>query len=418
MDYDERGNLPDFFQRNTLVSQLPLQGMFERQISLQHDMLMFFVIKHQLHTNPILRDAPKETLAGRKDAQALVNFVALTLGDFQYSTDERRDAIAGRVGKFVAVAPRWFLANVFANSLFNAGISNSKPLRKLMGENNRVFDVYSQDVRQQNPELVRYMNNTTWGTMGCIAGFQLAWELLGWLTGREDINATKDKIGSIRSGDWKWSDSSGSWDMLNTLDANWNQLIGGDPGVDQRGQIEGSGREKAIEGILNRIGYKAAPIITVPLKALYGRDVLNRNVWETDAGLDRVYTEQLQPLLAATGFKAPKRMPLARLWWSNVPSSWQEYTESYGAARKANVPPEIARQIALTQFAAAALGTRAKYSPFIPHERMKLERYRATLSRKRNPPTSLGVLMENMKFNKEENLPWYKRSIVTGSDRQ
>jgi hypothetical protein len=418
MDYDERGNLPDFFQRNTLMSQLPLQGMFERQISLQHDMLMFYVIKHQIHTNPILRDAPPETLSQRKDAQALVNFVALTLGDFQYSTDERRDAIAGRVGKFVAVAPRWFLANVFANSLFNAGISNSKYLRKVMGNDNRVFDVYSQDVRQQNPELVRYMNNTTWGTMGCIAGFQLAWELLGFLTGREDINSTKDKIGSIRSGNWKWADSSGSWDMLNTLDANWNQLIGGDPGVDQRGQVEGSGREKVVEGILNRIGYKAAPIITGPLKALYGRDVLNRNVWETDSGLDQAYQEQLQPLLKATGFNPPDRLPLARMWWSNVPSSWQEYTESYGAARKVGQSKEIAAQIALTQFATAALGTRAKYSPFVPSKNMKLERFRATVNKKANPPTTLGVLMENMKYNKEENLPWYKRSFMTGTNRQ
>jgi hypothetical protein len=287
-----------------------------------------------------------------------------------------------------------------------------------MGTDNRVFDVYSQDVRQQNPELVKYMNNTTWGTMGVIGGFQLAWELLGWLTGREDINSTKDKIGSIRAGNWKWSDSSGSWDMLNTLDANWNQLIGGDPGVDQRGQVEGSGREKAIEGILNRLGYKAAPIITAPLKALYGRDVINRNVWETDTGLDQAYRERLQPLLKANGFNAPKNMPLARMWWSNVPSSWQEYTEAYGQARKYGQDSDVAAQIALTQFVAAAMGTRAKYSPFIPSKMMKLERYRATLDRKRNQPIPLSILQENMKFNKEENLPWHKRTWVTGSPRQ
>jgi len=41
MQYDERGNLTDFFESNTIIGSMPFQGMFERQISLQHDVLLF-----------------------------------------------------------------------------------------------------------------------------------------------------------------------------------------------------------------------------------------------------------------------------------------------------------------------------------------------------------------------------------------
>jgi hypothetical protein len=385
MDYDERGNLTDFFEKNTIIGGMPLQGMAERQISLQHDLLLYYQMKHQLQTNPVLANYSPEEVGDHPDAKHAANFLALSLGDFQYSTDERKDAIWGRVGKIAFVAPRWMFANFLVNPIGNLLISNipqvSEYMRKQMGENNRVFDLYDKDIYRRNPDFVKYQVASTVGVAGWMFMFQWIAEAVGQLMGNGRVNGNADRFGSYRIGDWKFGDNTGSLDSLNLLYTNWRAFIGADPSTDSRFGSNASPTEKWIFKIMNTLGYRASPVISKPIAAMLGKDVLNRPVWNPDDSLATVWRTQLAPGLKALGADVPDQLSLALFWSSTAPSFMQEYTKAYDTAMNETSNKETAQAVALQQLIASFLGSRIQYDPYVDPKNMKFEKRRSATER-------------------------------------
>jgi hypothetical protein len=384
MDYDERGNLTDFFEKGTIISQFPLQGMAERQISLQHDLLLFQQVKHQLMFNPVLKSVPLENKGSHPDAKHVANFLALSMGDFQYSTDERKDAIWGRAGKLMFVAPRWMFANFLVNPIGNAIVSNTPFLndwlRKNMGVNNRVFDLYDSNSLKNNPALVKYQWATTVGTAAWMLGFQYLAEIVGQLMGNGSVNGQIDRFGSYRLGDWKIADSTGSLDSANLFMTNWKAAIGGDPGYQKRFAAKSSQEEWAFK-ILNTLGYRASPVFTKPIAALFGRDVLNRPVWQRDESVATVWRDLIAPSMQKLGADVPDDLEASMFITTTFPSFYQEYVRSYATAKDTTDDKAVASAIAMEQLVASFFGTRIQYDPYIPYERTKYEARKSAMER-------------------------------------
>jgi hypothetical protein len=383
MTYDERGNLTDFFEKNTLIGSLPMQGMFERQISLQHDYLLFSLIKHQLTQNPILRHIPMEDLAKHRDARIAANFCSLSLGDFQYSTNERNDAIAGRAGKALLVAPRWLLSNILINPLINKTISEfpgvSDLARKMMGPDNRVFDLYPKDLWKTNRNLYMYQMSSMVGSalwLLMMAGFA---EIKGMLSGDGRYNATLDRAGAYRFNDWKISDSTGTLDFYNVPNMIMKNFVGGDPGKPD--SIIQSEQNRWVFAVLNNLGYRASPVITKPYTGLLGKDVINRPVWQTDDALNIFYHDQFQPMMKKQGVTLPETMEIAQYWTSLMPTAATEMMQAYATSRYNYNDKDVSAAIAYEQWLASFFGFRVKYEPYIPHEKMK--KYRLIKFRER-----------------------------------
>jgi hypothetical protein len=384
MDYDERGNLTDFFEKGTIISQFPLQGMAERQISLQHDLLLFQQVKHQLMFNPVLKSVPLENKGSHPDAKHIANFLALSMGDFQYSTDERKDAIWGRAGKLMFVAPRWMFANFLVNPIGNTIVSNTPFLndwlRKNMGVNNRVFDLYDSNSLKNNPALVKYQWATTVGTAAWMLGFQYLAEIVGQLMGNGTVNGNIDRFGSYRLGDWKIADSTGSLDSANLFMTNWKAAIGGDPGYQKRFAAKSSQEEWAFK-ILNTLGYRASPVFTKPIAALFGRDVLNRPVWQRDESVATVWRDLIAPSMQKLGADVPDDLEASMFITTTFPSFYQEYVRSYATAKDTTDDKAVASAIAMEQLVASFFGTRIQYDPYIPYERTKYEARKSAMER-------------------------------------
>ena len=241
MQYDERGNLVDYFESNTLIGAIPFQGMFERQISIQHDVLLFSLLKHQLKANPVFKDVSLEELASDKYAQLIANYLSLSMGDFQYSTDEKVDAKWGRIGKIAFVAPRWLFANVMLNPMVNRYMSQSTKARQFMGEKNRVFDLYPKDLGEKNAFFARYQFLNYWGTAMFLLGMQLYHKFRGMMTGDGRYNANPKKLANFRNGDWDISDSTGTFDLVNVPWGWAAAALSGDPERQATGQNSTAG---------------------------------------------------------------------------------------------------------------------------------------------------------------------------------
>jgi hypothetical protein len=384
MEYDERGNLVDFFEKNTIIGAFPLQGMFERQISLQHDLLLFSLIKHQLTTNPVLALVPPEELAANKYAKVAANYCALSLGDFQYSTDEKVDAKWGRAGKLLFVAPRWLFSNILLNPIINQYISNDSGVRaalaKVMGEDNRVFDLVPKGLKQENAALDRYIKRNYWWTMMYLLGAQAFAELRGIFTKDGGFDAQSNKWGAYRAfKDWKVSDSTGTFDLVNVPTAQMMAFFGGNPGQPDRGRETTAG--KWLTHFTNVLGYRASPVITKVFQAFTGKDVLNRPVWATDEDLQKHWKEVSVPLLKKVGVDLPQDMKLAVYWSSQMPTAWQENFQAYGTALDNYKTPEEAKAAAAIQLITSSMGLRVKYDPYVPYNRMKFERRKKAILR-------------------------------------
>jgi len=322
--------------------------------------------------NPIFQGIPVEELGDHEYAQLAANFISLSMGDFQYSTDERVDAKWGRLGKIVFVAPRWLFANVLLNPIINKYASASPKMRSLMGQNNRVFDLYPTDLKEKNRYLAKYQGKTYWNTMLLLIGLQLFHKFRGMLTNDGRYNANPKKFGNFRNGDWDISDSTGTFDGLNVPLGYAASLLGGDP--EKADKFTSSNAGNYMMTIANTLGYRASPVITKPLQAFYGKDVVNKPVWATDKFLELHYEEMGRPFLKNIGMDVPPSLEVATFWTSQLPTAWTEGMQSYHEAKRQGLDKDVANAIALKQFMLSGIGMRIKYKPFMPEYMMKSER--------------------------------------------
>ena len=371
LDFDERGNMTDYFERVTPTTWIPLTGMFERQMSLNHDLLLFNQIKYQLQHNPMFKGLPNDQLAKRRDVKALVNFLAMSVGDVQYSTNDKIDAAAGRWGKFVAAAPRWYLSNVLMNPIVNPAVTalyKAVPgVRKVLGENYRGVGLYDYNLLE-NRALLTYQIKTFVGTAAFTALMPLMAELLGRLMGREDITGEQG-IGKYRYGNWKWADSSGVWDMWNTLLTTADRATQG-----TFTPLPKPGDKKSTADWLQQVStptlYKVSPVITKLIQTVSGIDVIGRPVYATDHEWVKWYEGYFSPLVKkATGVDLGMKPMVRSLYTTSLsPTSWTAMYKTYYESdwKTQGSMPEYAADQSIKQFVAAALGTRADYDQFVP----------------------------------------------------
>ena len=384
MDVDERGNMTDYYENRTFMGSLPLVGMFERQMSLQHDLLLFMLVKKQLQENPafkVLADFSNPTavedIGSNYDARKMVDFLSMTLGDFQYTSNEVLDARYGRLGKIFSAAPRWYLSNVFLQPQINAWATKMYKTdprwQKLLGPNWRGADIY----RHKNPELIKYQGNTYWGAVMFWVVQQLAAEIYGKVFGREDITGMPAKVGSYRVGNWRVAESTGKLEPANFMLQQYNSIMKGQyREKPEAGKTLDETNMRFVSDSLGRLGYKTSPLITKAISLYTGRDVIGRAVYSEDAdaviAADDFYTDILAPVAETIGIEIPKErnkiIPFTSvLLTGNMPASWQDFYQTYAEARWWNPGNRaVAFQIATQQFLLSALGTQIKYDPFVP----------------------------------------------------
>ncbi len=371
LDFDERGNMTDYFERVTPTTWLPLTGMFERQMSLNHDLLLFNQIKYQLEHNSMFKGLTNEELVKRRDVKALVNFLAMSVGDVQYSTNDRVDAAAGRWGKFIAAAPRWYLSNILMNPIINPAVTalyKAVPkIREVLGENYRGVGLYDYNLIE-NKELLAYQLKTFVGTAAFTALMPALAELLGRMLGREDITGEQG-IGKWRFGNWKFADSSGVWDFWNTALTTADKVVSG-----TYTPLPKPGDKKSTADWLQQVSnptlYKVSPVITKLIQTVTGVDVVGRPVYETDKEWMRWYEGFFAPTIKqATGVDLGTKPFVRSLYTTSLsPTSWSAMYKSYYEAdwQTARTQPRYANEVAIKQLLAAALGTRTDYDQFVP----------------------------------------------------
>jgi len=382
LDFDERGNMTEFFEENTLLGRLPLVGMFERQMSLQHDLLLFGLIKNQLATNPHMRNIMSqpdgmEKIVNDRVARTMINFIATSMGDFQYSSNERVDAIAGRVGKAVLAAPRWYFSNLTINPFINAAASiaynNIPAVKKFFGPNLRGANLYAH----KDIALYKYQFGTTLWTMAWLGLIQGIIEVLGRYLHRPDITGDPYKVGAFRIGNWRVAESTGMWDAWNYTTQLARSFLKGEYEVlPKPGMTLDETNMGFISNTASRLGYKASPLLTRGLSLITGRDVIGRAIYKPDVemqqGIEDMYA-QVAPVLRMAGITVPatvdgENIPFTSVMMSGaLPASWQEAWQSYGVGKFHNMGNKsIAQDIALNQFLASFMGTQIKYDKYIP----------------------------------------------------
>ena len=384
MDVDERGNMTDYYENRTFMGSLPLVGMFERQMSLQHDLLMFSLIKKQLQENIAFKDLASPTnptrledIAKNYDAKKMVDFMSMSMGDFQYTSNEIVDARFGRIGKVISAAPRWYLSNIFMNPMINSWASEQyrkdPKWRKLLGDNWRAADIY----RVENKQLHSYQKNTYWGTVLFWLAQQIVAEVYGKMFGREDITGMPAKIGSYRVGDWRVAESTGTLEPANFLLQNYNTFMKG-----QYKEQADAGKSldetnlRFVSDTMGRLGYKVSPLLTRGWSLYSGKDVIGRAVYREDQDVikaaDDFYTDIIAPIASGVGIEIPKDrngyLPFTSVLLSgNLPASWQDTYQTYSEAAYWNPGNRlVAADIAFKQFLLSAFGTQVKYDPFVP----------------------------------------------------
>jgi hypothetical protein len=389
MDISETGHAEEYMVKDASINKIPMAGMYERQISLQHDLLMYKLIKYQLETNSLLQGLTHEQILQRPDAQKIVNFIAISLGDFQYSTDEHIDMKWGRLAKWVSVAPRWQLANWLMKPHYNWLAQNipavtikgkEYSVKKLLGEDNRVWN--SMVRYEDNKELAKYQFKTIYGTMIATAAIQQIVNLLGkYVFKRDDIRALP-KVGSWRFLDFEFHDSSGVWDDVNKTLAIYNALVKKEKPDDKRlGAVDPT--YAWFIDTSNKLGYNTSPAVLKLLNIWTGRDVLNRNIYESDENWNRYYQQNIKPFIP----NAPESLDVSILVATTFPTA---VNELFAASNEAFYEkPAIRRAVELTQFLFSHQGSRARYNKYVPEEYVKHERLQSQYKRNWSPKTSL-----------------------------
>jgi len=409
MDFDERGNSTEFFESNTIMSQIPFVGMFERQMSLQHDLLMIYLIKNQLSFNhhfKMLASQPNgiELLAKDESVKQMVNFISLSMGDFQYTTNEKFDAIAGRIGKVVFAAPRWYASNLALNPLVNLAVSfaynNIPAVKKALGPNVRTLNVLST----KNRQLLAYQVYTYLGTVGFWWLLQHAIEWIGYKLGRPDVTGDPYKAGAFRILNWRVAESTGTLDAWNTFNqANFAYLKGKTETMPKPGMTLEETNSAFLGETAQRLGYKLSPLISRMKTLITGRDVIGRAVYRPDyemiQGVDELYKSST-PFLKMLGLNVPetiegKEIPLTSVLISgHAPASWQDAWQAYskGLYFSSN-DRDVSRAIGFQQFIASFLGTQVKFDKFVPDAAQQLYRQQMLFKRMSDQgPTGYEVL--------------------------
>jgi hypothetical protein len=395
MQISEVGHVQQDMVKDAMVNKIPVAGMAERFTSLNHDILMFNLVKYQLQNNPLLKDVPLKDLKYEQSAKETANFVALSLGDFQYSTNEDIDMVVGRAAKWVSVAPRWQLANWLMKPHWNFLFGSMRFTRKLLGENNRVFN--SIATNQSNPALRAYQYNVIYGSMLWTLGIQQAVHYLGQLLfKREDVKQDPTKIGKFRIGDWVYADSSGVWDDINKLRGVYDAIakpiktdekFGDTPELDW------------LIGASNRLGYNVSPaLIKLIFEPLSGKDVIGRSVYERDEEWRYVYDKKIKPAVAF----APENWNMSQYITSTFPTGLNEVVDTTFETKYES--PLVRDAAILTQTVASTLGTRLQYDKYIPGRLMKREKIKRQHQRNwQSSPTLIDVIGKANKRNQGQS---------------
>jgi len=422
LDYDERGNMTDIFEKNTLVGMLPLQGMFERQMSLQHDLLLYYLIRNQMETNPQFRDLLKgdpsnernrRALMANASARAAVGFTATALGDFQYTTSERGDIFVSRLGKWVSGAPRWYFSNVALSQVGNWALSQAHTrsawFRQTVGSNNRSYHLYEHE----NPELRAWQQRMHVGNLMFWGMVPVIVHMIGnLLLDREDIKwgGFFGRMGSFRIGDVQIAESTGTWDLWNFSTGFLKEAEGsGGAGARPRlGETEQEAKMEPYWGAYKRLQYRWSPAITLLWnKLLQGKDVLGRAVFKQDPEFTKVVDdyylpEFANPMARMMGLPEIKDVPFSsRLITGQFPTAWSEAWSAYAkASEKYPSDPDMAKLIYWGQKSMSGFGYRIKYQPFVPQEQMDFFRDSMYLQRKYDAMGPTFKDLFNMEFSK------------------
>jgi hypothetical protein len=365
MQISEVGHVQQDMVKDAMVNKIPVAGMAERFTSLNHDILMFNLVKYQLQNNPLLKGVLLKDLKYEKSAKEAANFVALSLGDFQYSTNEDIDMVVGRAAKWVSVAPRWQLANWLMKPHWNYLFGSMKFTRKLLGENNRVFN--SIATNHSNPALRAYQYNVIYGSMLWTLGLQQAVHYLGQLLfKREDVKQDPTKVGKFRVGDWVFADSSGVWDDINKLRGVYDAIAKPIKSDEKFGDTP---EMDWLIGASNRLGYNVSPaLIKLIFEPLSGKDVIGRSVYERDEEWRYLYDKKIKPAVAF----APENWNMSQYITSTFPTGLNEVVDT---TFETKYEDKATRDAAiLTQTVASTLGTRLQYDKYIPGRKMKREK--------------------------------------------
>lgn len=422
LDYDERGNMTDIFEKNTLVGMLPLQGMFERQMSLQHDLLLYYLIRNQMETNPQFRDLLKgdpsnernrRALMANASTRAVVGFTATALGDFQYTTSERGDILVSRLGKWVSGAPRWYFSNVALSQAGNWALSQAHSrsawFRQTVGSNNRSYHLYEHE----NPELRAWQNRMYVGNLMFWGAVPIIVHMIGnLLLDREDIKwgGFIGRMGSFRIGDVQVAESTGTWDLWN-FGTGFLREAEGSGGAGARPKLGETAEEAKMEpywGAYKRLQYRWSPAITLLWnKLLQGKDVLGRAVFKQDPEFTKVVDnyylpEFANPMARMMGLPEIKDIPFSsRLITGQFPTAWSEAWSAYAkASEKYPSDPDMAKLIYWGQKSMSGFGYRIKYQPFVPQEQMDFFRDSMYLQRKYDAEGPTFKDLFNMEFSK------------------
>jgi hypothetical protein len=365
MQISEVGHVQQDMVKDAMVNKLPVAGMAERFTSLNHDVLMFNLVKWQLKNNPLLKDVPLKDLKYQRSAKEVANFVALSLGDFQYSTNEDIDMVVGRAAKWVSVAPRWQLANWLMKPHWNYLFGNMRITRKLLGEQNRVFNAVASN--QTNPDLRNYQYSVIYGSMIWVAAAQAAVHYLGQLLfKREDVKADPTKVGKFRIGDWVYADSSGVWDDLNKLRTVYDAV---NKPIKSEERFGDTPELDWLIGASNRLGYNVSPaLIKMIFEPLSGKDVIGRSVYETDEEWRYLYDRKIKPAVAF----APEKWNMSQYITSTFPTGLNEVVDTTFESKYED--KGVREAAILTQAIASTLGTRLQYDKYIPKSLMKREK--------------------------------------------
>ena len=314
----------------------------------------------------------------------MVGFISTSMGDFQYTTNDKYDIIASRAGKIFLQAPRWYMANIATawpvSLLIDSAYKKIPAFQKMVGTGNRTIGMYDYG-KKENPELFKYQLQTWLGTMMFWLLSSIGVMMYGRIAKRGDFDWNIDKgIGNFRVGNWEVSESTGTWDAFNTLRGTLQDLGRGGIGTKPRiGETTDEAENAGFIRALQRLGYKKSPFITFYWDKLFrGRDALNRAVYNRNEEYLLVYEDLFKDVLApsfkAAGINMPDQ-PLvsSMIATQQVPTAFQDAWSAYTAAKREELGDKHAAwKTSIGQYFWAWSGARVKYSPYVSPELKQL----------------------------------------------
>lgn len=392
MDFDEQGFHADLYEVGTLQGMLPIIGIAGRQIAAHSDEFVMQMTVSWIKSDPELRDMTAEQLGESDKVYKIMKFLSLAAGQFQYTTNERADAIIGLIGKIFMQAPRWALSNIFFSYFLNPGLSQM--LGKAMGgRDNRSLDIFVHPqmsglwTAMKKDVIVRkQMQMSVLGGLVQMVGAILLTSL-GHALLQYPYNyliRQTNKLGGVRLYDWEYKPTNGYLDWFNKGAMPITKAVaasGERPKAPTR-QNETPDYDKTLQA-LRPYGWGLSPVLTRPVGWVTGKDAIGNNLYEFDRNVDYVWNKIWGPRLEKiTGQKMPPYLYVPRLyteqWWSWIGSGLE-------AARKAddfNKSPQEAEAIGLAATVLSAFGTGWQYNPE-PTERT-LQQWQLVQQRRRN----------------------------------